>query len=365
MRLYCCCTGSEPCNRHNPNPYWRPFTPAEVRAAVEKVETDPAWKKILGKMSELSANWARSLREGTKTRKEFEEMLMAENPGNAAQVDALKVMIAAYIADNAKLGREADSLAATIERLEDAKRLAEADRDHARKDATDMAFNFHGVRAELETYKKVWGGKINEADKVIAHLRAELVQRTTERNNARASVCNHDTTEIERVREDSQNMQVRLASATRGMQSYQDDNTRKVDVINNLRKEEASLREQLRVARDVACVPNHCIHYADLVQRTKERDQYKATVQQSINEAFAVVLKTAYEDFTQRQGCAPMPKWQPIATAPKDESAILVTWPKGVPAVAQWAKACDKWAVVGSDIFLSPTHWMPLPGSPK
>ena len=59
--------------------------------------------------------------------------------------------------------------------------------------------------------------------------------------------------------------------------------------------------------------------------------------------------------------------WQPIVTAPKDGTNILIwdkTWHKQ-PYVATWQTADLYWLEVGTGLTLSPTHWMPLPAPPK
>lgn len=58
--------------------------------------------------------------------------------------------------------------------------------------------------------------------------------------------------------------------------------------------------------------------------------------------------------------------WQPIETAPKDASDILVCWSGSkTMAVASWNG--DGWYEANDDVFYQspPTHWMPLPGAPK
>lgn len=72
------------------------------------------------------------------------------------------------------------------------------------------------------------------------------------------------------------------------------------------------------------------------------------------------------------------PEWQPIETAPKDGSYVLVyppTW-SGVASCAKWSndeyakKPMPYWsrtdAIGVSDSRRNPpTHWMPLPAPPK
>lgn len=61
-------------------------------------------------------------------------------------------------------------------------------------------------------------------------------------------------------------------------------------------------------------------------------------------------------------------KWQPIETAPKDGTEVLVTKPGYTMAVAgfdygEWRDAGDMgW---GGYCDVEPTHWMPLPNPPS
>lgn len=62
-----------------------------------------------------------------------------------------------------------------------------------------------------------------------------------------------------------------------------------------------------------------------------------------------------------------MTDWQPIETAPKDGTPILV-WIDDHVAEVEWDE--DGWIGVWEDISSSsgddyPTHWMPLPEPPK
>lgn len=72
-----------------------------------------------------------------------------------------------------------------------------------------------------------------------------------------------------------------------------------------------------------------------------------------------------------------MSEWQPIETAPKDGTDILLgyypTWPgldlgKGSCEVAFWHGIKNTWCgrvLLNADGHFSPTHWMPLPPPPK
>lgn len=56
--------------------------------------------------------------------------------------------------------------------------------------------------------------------------------------------------------------------------------------------------------------------------------------------------------------------WQPIETAPKDETRVLLA-KKGVHSMhtAFWRGGI--WHCGNLQYFNSPTHWMPLPEPPK
>lgn len=64
--------------------------------------------------------------------------------------------------------------------------------------------------------------------------------------------------------------------------------------------------------------------------------------------------------------------WQPIATAPKDGTAILIypAWghyPNGErPGEAYWftSPRCARWQIANLTIPCVPTHWRPLPPPP-
>lgn len=63
--------------------------------------------------------------------------------------------------------------------------------------------------------------------------------------------------------------------------------------------------------------------------------------------------------------------WQPIETAPKDGTSILVAAPGGVVTEASWSSRDNGWFDaygLREDPWegnkLHPTHWMPLPEPP-
>jgi hypothetical protein len=66
--------------------------------------------------------------------------------------------------------------------------------------------------------------------------------------------------------------------------------------------------------------------------------------------------------------------WQPISTAPKDGTPVVVYAERGrrgkrrragvtFASVARWAGGWG-WLSVPTDIQLHPTHWVPLPAPP-
>lgn len=71
-----------------------------------------------------------------------------------------------------------------------------------------------------------------------------------------------------------------------------------------------------------------------------------------------------------------MSEWQPIETAPKDGSPILIWQPGGVTQytwytdcwICRWEDRYQCWTEAGGELYSearSPTHWMPLPDPPK
>lgn len=67
-----------------------------------------------------------------------------------------------------------------------------------------------------------------------------------------------------------------------------------------------------------------------------------------------------------------MADWQPISSAPKDQTEILVFHPGvdgvGYMSVVWWDELLDGWliaALAEESIYAqSPSHWMPLPAPP-
>ena len=62
-----------------------------------------------------------------------------------------------------------------------------------------------------------------------------------------------------------------------------------------------------------------------------------------------------------------MTDWQPIETAPKDGTFILVAVPGDVKTHIMLVWWVDGWCwdMTNTPIVGTPTHWMPLPASPE
>ncbi len=61
-------------------------------------------------------------------------------------------------------------------------------------------------------------------------------------------------------------------------------------------------------------------------------------------------------------------EWQPIKTAPKDGTRVILFRPDWIESMVTgyWNKDFDDWFIpYNGSPFLSPTHWMPLPEAPK
>lgn len=60
-----------------------------------------------------------------------------------------------------------------------------------------------------------------------------------------------------------------------------------------------------------------------------------------------------------------MSEWQPIETAPKDETDVVLYFESGkVPRVAGFYRGEWLCALHGCELQEHPTHWMPLPPPP-
>lgn len=75
---------------------------------------------------------------------------------------------------------------------------------------------------------------------------------------------------------------------------------------------------------------------------------------------------TGFEPLFAAAGAAPVPEgWQPIETAPKDGTDILILH-QGLARIGFFDKAKDGvWSIWPGRATASPTHWMQLPPAPK
>lgn len=56
--------------------------------------------------------------------------------------------------------------------------------------------------------------------------------------------------------------------------------------------------------------------------------------------------------------------WQPIETAPKDETPVLTFRQAGLIAVAVWLPEIERWCVTDGCDIVNVTHWQSLPSPP-
>lgn len=100
----------------------------------------------------------------------------------------------------------------------------------------------------------------------------------------------------------------------------------------------------------------------EYAQRIKKLE---SEVAQSHNEIARYIVEATAKQFRHLMA----PKWNHIETAPKDGRAILLSLHsfagKTEIQVGQWAGMCEKWAILNTDQFIEPTHWMPLPEPPR
>lgn len=58
--------------------------------------------------------------------------------------------------------------------------------------------------------------------------------------------------------------------------------------------------------------------------------------------------------------------WQPIKTAPKDGTDVLVFCQSGKYQAVAWFGTLDRmWWIYGSPDPIKPTHWQPCPPDPE
>jgi hypothetical protein len=74
---------------------------------------------------------------------------------------------------------------------------------------------------------------------------------------------------------------------------------------------------------------------------------------------------------TAKAGGKPMSAWQPIETAPKDGTELLLHCEYGSLVLGAWQEweevtgPKEGWLDNGEGFTLTPTHWMPLPAPPE
>lgn len=62
------------------------------------------------------------------------------------------------------------------------------------------------------------------------------------------------------------------------------------------------------------------------------------------------------------------PTWQPIETAPKDGSRVLIAWADGMVTAGYYGKhfsSGEQGWFTANGFYISPTHWQPLPPAPQ
>jgi hypothetical protein len=60
-----------------------------------------------------------------------------------------------------------------------------------------------------------------------------------------------------------------------------------------------------------------------------------------------------------------MSAWQPISTAPKDGTEVLLTDGRTYKRTGYWARRIKVWSMDAAVPLPMPTHWLSLPPSPE
>lgn len=63
--------------------------------------------------------------------------------------------------------------------------------------------------------------------------------------------------------------------------------------------------------------------------------------------------------------CEELNPWQPIETAPKNETVILLAFANSPPCAAFWSHVRRRWHLFTTYRIDEPTHWQELPEGPK
>lgn len=63
--------------------------------------------------------------------------------------------------------------------------------------------------------------------------------------------------------------------------------------------------------------------------------------------------------------CKELNPWQPIETAPKDETTIMLYFPDKPPCVGFWSYVSRNWCLFSAYRETRPTHWAEILEPPK
>lgn len=122
-----------------------------------------------------------------------------------------------------------------------------------------------------------------------------------------------------------------------------------------LRQAAASVRAFLKPAygREIAAAADHIDAQAAEIAALQKRDV-----------AADVALKEAASVITDRNAAiaALRQPWQPIETAPKDGTRVLLSTPTGKVADGAFYQRYGVWS--WPYVMANPTHWMPMPAPP-
>ena len=145
--------------------------------------------------------------------------------------------------------------------------------------------------------------------------------------------------------------------------------------LENLRFQERlqeRVKELEQAAADDLLAFNHANEVVGKYEANLERHQQ---AMQEAKEALKEALEGCYAiDFAAQQHAAQVARdWQPIETAPRDGTYILLDWfleggGGGHPEVAFWHSTKQLWCssrLLNAEGYYSPTHWQPLPEPPK
>ena len=290
---------------------WEPFTPAQVRAAVEAEEarTALAWAKVKEHMAKLVDNWKMALTyygEDCRVKFIIDEEKLKMDEKSAAEIAALKVVIAAYIADNAKLGREVDSLAVTIQN----QTLVIGLLKREAKGTPDLS-SMSGERARM---------RICFLEKLLSQLKSD-----------NQMLLNHDNDHIDKIKELKSKLLVE---------------NEKFHAQSRLRHAAEEEIGELKLKLDLLKDPTFKLAR----DRDLKCDQCHAMINTHVcPDALAQIVNSHLLETM----------WRPIAIAPKDGTSLILYHAHRGEYVGKYQKETGGWTVTGGDA-INPTHWMPL-----